>query len=37
MIPDYFFILLGLAALSFTVRTLTDTYFMIRDYQDAKK
>ena len=37
MIPDYFFILIGVAALSFTIRTLTDTYFMIREDQDVKK
>ena len=37
MIPDYLTVIIGLALIAYTVRSLTDTYFMIKDYQEIKK
>jgi hypothetical protein len=37
MIPEYLALILGLAALAYTVRSLVDTYFMIKDYQENQK
>lgn len=37
MIPEYLALILGLAALAYTVRSLADTYFMIKDYQENQK
>ncbi len=37
MIPEYLTVIIGLAVIAYTVRSIVDTYFMIKDYQEIKK
>jgi len=37
MIPDYLTAAIALAAIAYMVRSIVDTYFMIKDYQEIKK
>jgi hypothetical protein len=37
MMPDYLTAVIALAAIAYTVRSIVDTYFMIKDYQEIKK
>ena len=36
MIPDYFYLVLALAGSAYALRSLVETYLMVREYRDLK-
>ena len=36
MVPDFFYVVVSLAGFAYVIRSLVETYLMVREYRDLK-